>query len=192
MCPSLSCPFTHLTACDRLGLSLLPGFWFILNSLLSCPMTKLAWDLLASICEFYIWHRESGEAILLGMPLGSAAGLWGLPLGWAGGCASRIRQQDVPAGCAWRCQQPRRCPVAVGCAPEGHTLLSPQAWPRSPRHLTRGEPISKPLLFRTMSCKYLTGLLKVLCVCLTEWRQGTSIFWEDFCSARSTEFHIER
>lgn len=55
-----------------------------------------------------------------------------------------------------------------------------------------GELISKPFMFCARQCKYFTGLLKVLRVCFTLSRQGTLIFWEDFFSAQSPEFHIER
>lgn len=100
----------QITAGDGPGPSLLPvpGLCFISHTRL--PHEQVSLRSPSAVCEFCTWHRGSGEAVPLAMPLGSAGGsLWG-------------KQGDVPAGCARACQQPRMCqdvPVAqdvTGCA----------------------------------------------------------------------------
>lgn len=94
----------QITAGDGPGPSLLPvpGLCFISHTRL--PREQVSLRSPSAVCEFCTWHREVGKLCPLPCP-------WGLPLGGAGGCASRMCQgvpaaqdvpvaQDVPAGCA--------------------------------------------------------------------------------------------
>lgn len=163
---------------SRLCLSL-----FILKILLCSPITKLARGLLASTLEFCMRHRDKLQGSRACLKRGAEpwAGLRGLPLGWS-------RRHPLLA----RASTPGKRRRAAGLALAAGTLISPWAQQSSCWRSRRGELISKPFLFCARRCKYFTGLLKVPRVCFTLLRQGTLISWEDFCSAQSTEFNIER
>lgn len=107
---------------------------FILDTLLSSPITKLACGLLASTLQFCAW-QGSRACSKRGAPApGSATGLQGLPLGQS--------RRMLPGSAS----SPGKCQAAAGRAPAGGT----RARQRGRWRLQRREPIPKPFLFCAM------------------------------------------
>lgn len=98
---------------------------FILDTLLSSPITKLACGLLASTLQFCAWQGSRACLKRSAPAPGSATGLPGLPLGQS--------RRMLPGSAS----SPGKCQAAAGQAPAGGTPLSPRARQRGRWHLQR-------------------------------------------------------